>query len=148
LDSPFIRLVLVGTILLTDEEKKPYSCRAGYLKIVNEIGKACQLQELPACRRRVHNLALEDPCEIVGDEDGVEPGGERWVDVRAGAVADHPRAGRFAGVVSGDTLVGLGVLLVKDLNGGEVAKEAGAVKLAGLLDRITLCDEDQAVAGG
>ena len=118
--------------------------------MVDEIGEACQFQEfadLSARDSRPRRSSVTQS-EVVGDEDGIEPGGECRVDVGAGAVADHPSAGGFARVVGSDTLVGLGVLLVKDLNGGEVAKEAGAVELAGLLDRIALGNEDQPVAGG
>jgi hypothetical protein len=49
----------------------------------------------------VDDFVLEDPGEVVGDEDGVEAGSEGWVDVGAGAVADHPGVGGFAGVLSG-----------------------------------------------
>ncbi len=47
----------------------------------------------------VDDFVLEDPGEVVGDEDGVEAGSEGWVDVGAGAVADHPGVAGFAGVV-------------------------------------------------
>jgi hypothetical protein len=35
----------------------------------------------------------------VGNEDGVEAGCQSWVDVGAGAVADHPGVAGFAAVV-------------------------------------------------
>jgi hypothetical protein len=43
----------------------------------------------------------------VGDEDGVKAGGEGWVDVGTGTVADHPGVRGFAAVVGGERLVGL-----------------------------------------
>ena len=84
----------------------------------------------------------------MGDEDGVEAGGEGWVDVGAGAVADHPGVAGFAAVMGGDGEIGLGMLFVEDLYGGEVGREAGAFELAGLLGLISFGDEDEAVAGG
>jgi len=47
----------------------------------------------------VDYLVLEDPGEVVGDEDGVEAGAEGGVNVGAGTVADHPGAAGFATVV-------------------------------------------------
>ena len=47
----------------------------------------------------VDQLVLEDPGEVVGDEDGVETGAESGVNVGAGAVADHPGVAGFAAVV-------------------------------------------------
>jgi hypothetical protein len=96
----------------------------------------------------VDNLVLEDPGEVVGDEDGVEAGAEGRVDVRAGAVADHPGGAGLAAVVGGEGAVGFGVLFVEDFDRGEVGGEAGAVELVGLLLLIALGDEDEAVAGG
>jgi hypothetical protein len=49
--------------------------------------------------RLVDNLVLEDPGEVVGDEDGVETRAEGRVNVGAWAVADHPGVAGFAGVV-------------------------------------------------
>ena len=47
----------------------------------------------------VDDLMLEDPGEVVRDEDGVKACGEGGVDVGAGAVADHPGIAGFAAVV-------------------------------------------------
>jgi len=74
----------------------------------------------------VDDLVLEDPGEVVGDEDGVEAGAKSRVDVRAGAVADHPGGAGLAGVVGGESAVSFGVLFVEDLDGGEVWGEARA----------------------
>ena len=55
----------------------------------------------------VDDFVFEDPGEVVGDEDGVKAGGEGWVDVGTGTVADHPGVRGFAAVVGGERLVGL-----------------------------------------
>jgi len=96
----------------------------------------------------VDDLVLEDPGEVVGDEDGVKACSEGGVDVRAGAVADHPGIAGFATVVGGERKVGVLVLLREDLDGGEVWGEPGALELAGLLFEVALSDHDEAVAGG
>ena len=72
----------------------------------------------------VDDLVLEDPGEVVGDEDSVEAGTEGWVDVGSGTVADHPCRAGDAAVVGADGAVGFGVLFVEDFDGGEVRGEA------------------------
>ena len=116
--------------------------------MVGEVGEAGEFEEGLAGWGLVDYLVLEDPGEVVGDEDGVEAGGEGWVDVGAGTVADHPGAGGLAGVVGDEGVVGVGVFFGEDLDGGEVAGEAGAAELVLLLVGVALGDEDDAVAGG
>ena len=74
----------------------------------------------------VDGLVFEDPGEVVGDEDGVEAGGEGGVDVRLGAVADHPGGGGVAGVVIREVTVGLLVLFAENFHVAEERGEAGA----------------------
>lgn len=76
-----------------------------------------------AAGRLVDNLVLKDPGEVVGDEDGVEAGREGRVDVGPGTVADHPGVAALAGVARGDGEIGLVMLFVEDLDGGEVGGE-------------------------
>jgi hypothetical protein len=120
----------------------------GFLEVVGEVGEGGEFEEYLAGWGLVDDLMLEDPGEVVGDEDGVEAGGEGGVDVGAGAVADHPGGGGLAGVVLGEAEVGVGVLFGEDLDGGEVVGQAGAVELVLLLDGVAFGDEDDAVAGG
>jgi hypothetical protein len=89
---------------------------------------------------------LEDPGGVVGDEDGVEAGLERGVDVGFGGVADHPGGGRVERVARDEVEVGGGVLFGEDLDGGEDGSQAGAVELVGLLFDVALGDEQEAVA--
>ncbi len=65
---------------------------------------------------------LEDPGEVVRNEDGVEAGGEGGIDVGAGAVADHPGDAGFAAVVVGEGEIGFVVLFGQDLDSGEVGR--------------------------
>jgi len=44
------------------------------LKVLGEIGEACQLEELLASGGLVDDFVFEDPGEVVGDEDGVQTG--------------------------------------------------------------------------
>jgi len=41
-------------------------------------------------RRLVDDLVLKHPGKVVRDEDGVQSGGERGIDVRAWTIANHP----------------------------------------------------------
>ena len=70
------------------------------LKVLREVGEGGEFEEMLAGGGLVYDLVLEDPGEVVGDEDGVEARAEGGIDVRAGAVADHPGAGGFAAVLS------------------------------------------------
>lgn len=118
------------------------------LKVVGKVGEGGQFEELLACGGLMDNLVFEDPGEVVGDEDGIEAGTEGGIDVGAGAVANHPRGAGLAAMVGREGAVGFVVLFGEDFNGGEVASEAGAVEFVGLLLRIALGDEDEAMASG
>jgi hypothetical protein len=91
---------------------------------------------------------LEDPGAGVMDEHGVEASGERGVDVGLGAVADHPGGVGREFVFGDDGVVGGGVLLGRNLDGGEVGLDAGALEFVGLLGVVALGDEDEAMARG
>jgi hypothetical protein len=69
------------------------------LKVVGQVGEGGEFEEVLSGGRLVDNLVLEDPGEVVGDEDGIEAGAESGVNVGAGAVADHPGVAGFATVV-------------------------------------------------
>jgi hypothetical protein len=117
------------------------------LEVVEQRGEGIELQEALAARRRVEGLVLHDPGMVVRDEDGVQAGGERRVDVRARRVADHP-GGRGIEAVEGDEgSVGGGVLFGEHLDRGEERLQAGADEFVGLLDRVSLGDEQEAVTG-
>ena len=96
----------------------------------------------------VDYLVLEGPGEVVGDEDGVQAGGHGWVDVGAGAVADHPGAVVVEDVVGGEGSVGAFFFLGEDFDCAEVRGEAGAAELVALLGVVALGDEDAAMAFG
>ena len=83
----------------------------------------------------------------MGDEDGVESGGEGGINIGLGTVADHPGLGGIAGVVAGDGEVGFAVLFGEDFYGREVGRETGAAEFVGLLGVVSLGDEDEAVTG-
>jgi hypothetical protein len=113
-----------------------------------EIGKGGKFDEVLAGWRLVDDLVLEDPGEVVGDEDGVESRGECGVDIGARAVADHPGGAGFAAVMERERDVGFGVLFREDFDGAEVRGEAGAVELVLLLLGVALGDQDDSVTGG
>ncbi len=96
----------------------------------------------------VDYLVLENPGEVVGDEDGVDASAESRVDVGAGTVADHPCVAAVAGMVGDESAVGGGMLLVKDFGRGEVAGRGRNDGVCGLLFEVAFGDEDEAMAGG
>jgi hypothetical protein len=113
-----------------------------------EVGEGGELEQVLAGGRGVYGLVLENPGEVVGDEDGVEAGGESGVDVGAGTVTDHPGAGGLEAVMVAEAAVGEFVLFGQHLNGGEVTLETGAGELVGLLLEVAFGDQDAAVAAG
>jgi hypothetical protein len=108
----FRRRFLVRTLMLTDEGCEHYSCgEPTRLEVVREVGEGIEFKEVLAAGRLVDDLVLEYPGEVVGDEDGVEPGCESGVDVGTGTVADHPGCADVAGVMTGDGEIGFAMLL-------------------------------------
>ena len=95
----------------------------------------------------VDDLVLQDPSEVVGDEDGVQAGGECGIDVGTGTVADHPGAASFTTVMRGERAVGFVVLFGQDLDGREVRGQARAPEFVGLFFRVAFGDHDEAVTG-
>ncbi len=104
------------------------------------------LEELLARWGDVDHLVLQDPSAVMGDEDGVQAGGEGGVDVGLGRVADHPGGGGVQGVAGDELAVGGGILFGEHLDGGEERAEARALQLVGLLFKIALGDHDAAMA--
>ncbi|MCU1320365.1 MAG: hypothetical protein JWM43_14 [Acidobacteriaceae bacterium] len=82
----------------------------------------------------------------MGDEDCVETGGERGIDVGAWTVAYHPGNRRLAGVVRRQGEVGLGVFFREDFDRGEVGRQTGAMQLVVLFFGVALGDHDDAMA--
>lgn len=115
---------------------------------MGQIGEAGEFEEGLASGRLVDDIVLEDPGEVVGDKDGVEAGGEGWVDVGAGTVADHPRVTSFAAVMSCQGKIRFVVFFGENLYCAEVGGKAGTLKLVGLFFGIAFGDHDEAVPGG
>ena len=63
-----------GGIMAGDEWPAP-------LEVAGEGGEGGEFEEVLAGGRRVEDLVFEHPGEVVGDEDGVQAGGEGGVDV-------------------------------------------------------------------
>ncbi len=122
--------------------------RGGCLEVTGQLSEGGQFEKMLPGRGLVDDLVLEDPGEVVGDEDRVEAGRESRVNVRARAVADHPGVVGLAAVLGGEGAVGVVVLFMEDLDGSEVGGEARALKLVDLLFGVALGDHDQPVAGG
>ena len=99
------------------------------LEVGAQVGEAVEDEQAAGTRGIEKVFVLEAPRVGVGDEDGVEAGGERGVDVGPGGVADHPGQGRVEADVSDELVVGVDVLLGDDGGVAEVGAETGAVDL-------------------
>jgi len=113
--------------------------------MLTQFGEASDDEELLACGRWIHLLMLEDPGVAMGNEDGVESGGERWVDVGLGAVADHPGVAVVAIVFVGELGVYFGVFFSDDLDRLEVLLHSGTLDFARLLFERSFGDEYQTI---
>src|ERR1700737_693880 len=60
------------------------------LEIRLQFGKSLHDQQLPGRIGSADLFVFQHPSLIMGDEHGVEAGGQRGIDVRLGTVADHP----------------------------------------------------------
>jgi len=101
--------------------------------VASQICEVSEFEKLPSSGRMVDILALQRPCEVVGNEDGIEPGGEGRVDVGLGTVADHPRGACLAAVMRRETAISSVMFFGQHLDGAEVRGKARAAKLVGLL---------------
>ena len=59
-------------------------------KVGREFGETIDLEKRLAVRRLVDQLVFQDPGRCMGNEDRVEAGRQRRINVRSRAVADHP----------------------------------------------------------
>ena len=91
--------------------------------MTSQIGETGQFEEVLAVGWLVDYFMLQDPGEVVGDEDGVEAGAEGRIDVGARTVADHPGGASLAAMVGGKGAVGIVVLFREDFDGAEVRGE-------------------------
>jgi hypothetical protein len=116
--------------------------------VVGEFGEGRQFEELLARGRLVDDLVLENPGEIVRDEDSVEASAQGRIDVGSRAVADHPGRAGIARIPHREIGISGVVLFGEDLDCGEVGSEAGAMEFIRLLGGVSLGDEDEPVPRG
>src|SRR6187402_1589396 len=75
-----------------------------------EFGEAFQFEQTLTGRRSRNLFVLEDPGKRMTNEDSMQTRGQRWIDVGARTVADHPSGVRRQFVLIADLLKGVGVL--------------------------------------
>ena len=97
-------------------------------------------------RRGIEFLVLKNPGIAVRNEDGVQSGSQRGIDVGLRAVSDHPGGRRSATVFFDELRVGRLVLLRHDLRRLEKFPQSRAFDLAALLGERALRYQDQAMA--
>src|SRR5271165_4625420 len=113
-----------------------------------QLSEAPYFQQAAIANLRSHLAALQLPRVMVRHEDRVQTGGERGIDVRLGAVADHPRLLAQQRVLLDDRGVGGGVLLGDHFSRHEMLLQAGALQLAGLFGDVALGEQEKMVAPG
>ncbi len=63
------------------------------LEMFFQVPEFLHLQQRQPLWRRINCFMLQDPCHVMGDEHRVNARGQGGIDVRLGAVADHPCGG-------------------------------------------------------
>lgn len=115
------------------------------LEMESQLGDAGKFEQMLACRRSVDHLMLQYPGKVVRNEDRIESGGQRRIDVRARAVSDHPSRRRFAGVVRDQVGICSYVFLGQHLNCSKMRLKPRALEFAGLFLQIALGYQDDAM---
>lgn len=110
-----------------------------------EFGESSYDQQFLPGRCRVDFFVLENPGIAVRDEDCVQSRSQGGIDIRLGAIPDHPGGVAIALVSVGDMRVDLGNLFGHDFRRTEIFLHAGAFHLSKLLPMVSLRDEDQAM---
>jgi hypothetical protein len=118
------------------------------LEVLCEGGETLELEE-PLGRHGLRELVVfKHPGVRMMDVDGMKTGGERGVDVGTRTIADHPGGLWRERVPRDDLAINFGVLLGRNLDGGEMHVDAGAIELPLLFAGIALGDENEAMALG
>jgi len=90
------------------------------LEMLAEFRKAADDQQLLLRRRGVELFVLQYPRIAVRDEDGVQTGGQRGIDVGLRAVADHPGGSGDQIIFFDHGSVRCGVFFGDDFDSGEM----------------------------
>jgi hypothetical protein len=89
-----------------------------------EFGEAADYDELLPGWGRVDFFVFKDPGITVRDEDGVQAGGHRRVDVGFRAVAYHPRGGGHEFIFFNHARVRCSIFLGHDFDIAEIFRDA------------------------
>ena len=116
------------------------------LEVLGEVGKFFDDEKACWWLGDGDFIVFQDPRLIVRHEDRIEADGERRIDIRLGAVADHPRRAGGQGIFGYDREIGGCVFFGNNLDRGKIVLQAGAFDLAGLLRESALGDDDEMVA--
>ena len=118
----------------------------GKSEVMAEVAEAFDLQQAAVADFGADLAALQHPGVAVRDEDGMQTGLERGIDVGLRAVADHPGEVGRQGVFLDETAVGVSMLFGDDVDGGEMLLQSGALELACLLGDVALGYQKKMVA--
>ena len=115
------------------------------LEVIDKLGEVAQLDQVQTGRRRVEIFVLENPGEMVRNKDGIDTRLERWVDIGARTIADHPGLRADKLMARDELCVGGGYLLAQDFDGTEMIAKPGTKQLVGLFHLVALGDDKQFV---
>jgi len=90
---------------------------------------------------------LQHPCLVMWDEDGMQSGGEGWVDVRFWAVADHPRTRGVECIFLNDLPIGRWIFFGDHFTGRKMMLDAATFDLGSLLGVNAFSHDDEMMAG-
>src|SRR5580693_7001821 len=102
-------------------------------EILPQQPEARYFQQAAVAHVRTHLAALQLPRVVVGYEYRVQPGLKRGIDVRLGAVADHPRLLAHQRVLFRDRTIGGRIFFGDDFGGDEMLLQSRSLQLARLL---------------
>src|ERR1700679_106215 len=90
------------------------------LEVFGKCVETVKLEQALRGHRLREMVVLQHPGVGMMHVDGVKTDSDRWVDIGTRAVADHPRGLWHKRIPCDDLAIGIGVLLRRDLNSGEV----------------------------
>src|SRR2546430_16475985 len=112
---------------------RPWRSIVWSLEMLARLRESTHCQQAARRLRRRDFVMLEDPGVAVGNKDCVEASRECWINIRPGAVSNHPRSVVREPVLANHRAVNSHILLGHDLYCCKIFLQAGALDLSRLL---------------
>jgi len=116
--------------------------RRGRLEMFAQFREATYNEQFLWRRNCIHFVMFENPRISMRHENRVQSRGQRRIDVRLGAIADHPRGAGRQRIFLDDGLINDNILFCDDFGSREILLQFGALNLSSLLRDCTLGYKD------